>query len=372
MWVLAAAIVAFAHWLGGSPQASASGQAGDLGAVAASPRPSGPVTITSGGTYSGNWTSVTSEPAVRIVTSEPVTIANATVTNRAGGTLIHVTPGTRANVTLSRVTGYGGRGRFLEAEGFGSVVVENCTITQTGGIYLLSPLAGARVTITRNRARNIQSGPGGAPRQFVQFNNVNASAPEVSWNEVINVYGQSEVEDNISLFKTSNVNIHDNFIRGAYPKSHRDRYSGSGILIADRGGSHNRVYNNQVVDTTNVGIGIVAGHDNDVRSNRVVSDGKLNDGTVLAAANAGVVVWNAYDDPQWANNRATANLIGWMDARRHRNDMVFPNAPASDYGLNKRLANPVTRETEFGEYRRWLVKLAANKIRIGAQVPPPA
>src|SRR5262245_35650722 len=40
----------------------------------------GPITITAGGTYSGNWLSTTATPAVTIATNEPVTIRSSTIT----------------------------------------------------------------------------------------------------------------------------------------------------------------------------------------------------------------------------------------------------------------------------------------------------
>ena len=63
------------------------------------------------------------------------------------------------------------------------------------------------------------------------------------------------------------------------------------------------MYANQVVDTTNAGIGIAGGWNNKVHDNRIVSDGKLDDGTPLAAANVGLFVWNMYGDPGWARQR---------------------------------------------------------------------
>ena len=54
---------------------------------------SGPITITAGGTYSGNWMSTSEAPTIRIETSEPVTIASSTVANLAGGKLIEARMG---------------------------------------------------------------------------------------------------------------------------------------------------------------------------------------------------------------------------------------------------------------------------------------
>ena len=332
------------------------------------PAPSGPIKITAGGTFSGDWISTDSTPAVLISTSEPVTIVNSTVTNLSADVpLIEVPAGTQADVTLDHVTGHGGVGRFLRAEGFKSVTIRNCTLDKTGGIDLRSPVASASVTVTRNRARNIQKGAG--YRQFLQLNRVTTATVEVSWNEVINVYGQSAIEDGISVYKSSNVVIHDNYLQGGYPARFTDPYTGAGIVLSDDGGNFNRAYDNQIVDWTNVGLGIVAGHDNSLTNNRVISDGKLGGSTSLAAANVGIAVWNAYRDPTFANNRARDNVVAWVHARGHRNDMWFPHAP-SDAKANIKLRTQVTNSTELNEYKRWVAKRATRGIQIGGEAEP--
>lgn len=324
------------------------------------------ITITAGGTYSGDWVSTNDVPAVLVSTSEPVTIIDSTVTNVSTDfPLIQAPIGTRVNLTLVRVTGYGGSGRFLEAEGFKSVTVRNCSLFGTGGIYLISPVEAASVKIVRNRVRNIQGGS--TLRQFLQFNRVTTATAEVAWNEVVNRYGQSDIEDGISVYKSSNVVIHDNYLQGGYPRHYTWAYSGTGIVLADDGGNFNRAYSNQIVDWTNVGVGIVAGHDNSMTNNRVVSDGRLSDGTTdLLAANVGLVVHNLYRDGEWANNRAIGNTVGWIRFRRQRHDMWLPDAPHGENLKNMSLRKTVSRASELSEYKLWLSKLAAKKIRIGA------
>src|SRR5262249_39205240 len=82
---------------------------------------SGPITITSGGTYTGNWESTSPTPAITIATSQPVTIVNSIVRNLAGGTLINAVPGGSVQVTVQNTQAYGGgsyqsSGRFFVAE----------------------------------------------------------------------------------------------------------------------------------------------------------------------------------------------------------------------------------------------------------------
>lgn len=336
--------------------------------VAATPPPCGPpITIRTGGTYSGCWMSTSGLPAVRIATSEPVVITDATVRGYGGGTLIAANPGVPVDVTVRRVVGQGGAGLFFTALGFASVRIESSTVDKTGGIYLVSPRAGATVVVTRNSQRNVQKGPRGELRHFVQLHDATSLASaDISWNEIVNDFGESSVEDVISIYNSARVSVHDNFVKGAYPSSSASAYSGSGIMI-EAGSYSNRVYDNQILDTTNVGIGIAGGYDNLVAGNTVFSDGRLDDGTPLAAANVGIYVWNLANDPRWANNHAIGNTVGWHKADGTRNNFWFPDAPGSDYALNTGIADDrVLRTGEQTGYATWLTKLLAGGIHVGA------
>lgn len=295
-------------------------------------------------------------------------IVDSTVKSFGGGTLIAARPGTPVDVTLTHVVGQGGTGLFFTSQGFRSVTIENCTIDKTGGIYLVGGQPGASIVVTRNSQRNVQRDAGGHLRHFIQLHDVtSAASADISWNEIVNDFGESSVDDVISIYNSARASVHDNFVKGAYPSTSRSAYSGSGIMI-EVGSHDNRVFDNQVVDTTNVGIGIAGGRDNLVTGNRVFSDGRLDDGTPLAAANVGIFVWNSTDAAGWANNHATGNTVGWHKADGTRNNLWFPHAPGSDYALNTGVADDrlLTRSGEQAEWTAWLAKLAANGIRVGA------
>src|SRR5687767_6706127 len=121
--------------------------------------PAKTLSITRGGTYSGG-----EYDSIAINTAEAVVIENVTL--RGPGHLI-TSHYKHANVTIRNVRGVGvnpnvaGRcpGRFVHLEGFDHVVIENCELVGTSGVYLLD-YAGARspsntVKILRNRAKNI-------------------------------------------------------------------------------------------------------------------------------------------------------------------------------------------------------------------------
>ncbi len=292
-------------------------------------------------------------------------ITDATVTNLAGGKLIDAAANVQTDVTLTRVRGFGGTGRFFEAEGFKSVRIQNCTIDKTGGIRLSVPVAGATVIVTRNKQRNVQRDPGGDYRQFLQFNQVTTASVDVSWNEIINVFGESSVEDVISMYRSAHAKVHDNYIQGGYPTTLAGEYTGGAISI-ETGSYDNEVYNNTVVDSINGAIGITSGHDNYVHGNKVVSDGRLNGGPLFAAANVGLIVWNYNSESTFANNRSIGNTVGYVRYDGRRNNMWFPDAPSGDYALNTEMPDQITDSTEKAEWPAWLSKLGAAGIQVGA------
>jgi hypothetical protein len=398
--------------------------AGDATARASTPTTySRPTVITKGGTYSGYWESLNPRtPAVTIRTSEPVTLVNSRLRGR--GDLIQ-TAAANARLTVRNCYGYGlnpdvagkAPGRFLRAEYFRSIKVENNYLEGTGGIYLLNyrgdTAAGDTVKVLNNWAHNIDGrktdGNGGwlgynirtrlnngkaeegfEIRQFLQLDKVRGvPGMEVAWNEVVNDPGASRVEDNINIYLSggtpeSPLRVHDNYIQGAYTiqpwqDSYRDgtyaydwSYSGGGILlgdgdtkVADQASAYVWAYDNQVVSTTNYGIAIAAGHDNQFYNNRILSCGLLPNGRAIAAQNVGAYIWDLYKaGPKvFYNNSGHNNTSGWIKASGERNDWWIPNA--SPWANNVHWVSPINRDTETAECASWRRKLTAAGRPVG-------
>ncbi|MBB5233873.1 NPCBM/NEW2 domain-containing protein [Deinococcus budaensis] len=366
---------------------------------------SGKLIITKGGTYSGNWESQDTGAAVSIRTSEPVIIENSNIRGR--GHLIH---GFRNRVTIRNTRGYAlnpnvaGRthGYAVAAEELMSLRIENSYFENTGGIYIREfwgdPNRGDTIKILRNQIRNVNGtksdGNGGYQNasHIVQALHMNAvrRVPnvEVAWNEIINEPGKSATEENINILASSGTPnspmlIHDNYIQGAYPVSPATttNYAGGGILLGDGKVSdpldsgYTRVYNNQIVGTTNHGLAIAGGVSHQMYNNRVVGSGRLPDGTRLPAANVGLYVWDPYGagkltPPTFANNVMRDNVVGWTrvgsDGRTSNNPMWFPNC-----GLNNTVCTgnqdlgTVTLDMERQEFTRWQSKLSSAGIKVG-------
>jgi hypothetical protein len=356
--------------------------------------------ISRGGTYTGSFEGTDyTAPVILVRTTEPVVIDHCTL--RGPGPLIE-TGVDHTNITVRNTKGISTnpnyfdqcKGRFFRAESFDNVVIENNDLEGTAGIYLLR-YAGDfapqhTVKILRNQAHNIDgrksNGNGGWRDtnelvQFVQLDKVRRlGGIEIAWNQVINDPGDSAVEDNINIYKSSGtpsspILIHDNYVQGAYPSYPRAKdYSGGGIVLGDGSAATPddaaafvHAYENQIVSTTNYGIAISAGHDLSFFRNRILSCGLLPDGRTIPAQNTGAYVWDMHRDtertpPTFFNNEGHDNLIGWVRGNS-RNDWWVPNATV--WQSNEHWPEPLTLDAERAEWKRWEQKLKDSRVAVG-------
>jgi len=356
----------------------------------------GPITITRGGTYSGNWESNDARiPAVRIRTNEPVIIENSIIRSRSSCIDAY---GYKVNLTVRNTSGYGLNpnrkgyyvGRFLDIDGFVNLEVYNNYMENTSGIYVYAYYGNRTskqtVKVMYNVCKNVDGRYSlgvnkwmkGAPdpdyyRQFFQINGVkNLVGAEVAWNQIINEPGNSRVEENINIHATTGTAgspflIHDNYIQGAYPANAVDArtYTGGGIMLSDNGSSYLRAYNNQIVNTGHVGITTTSGHDNWYYNNRVVCNALNPDGSKMPSSNVGAVIWNFNSESTFKNNRGTNNLIGWINSDGQRNDWWVPDAAA--WSGNRNWPGNITKATILNEWQVWQNKLASRGIQLGPQ-----
>jgi hypothetical protein len=375
---------------------------------------SGPLTITQGGTYSGNWKSTDPRTsAVTVATTEPVTIQNSYVTGP--GDLID-DPYYGNQLTVRNVIGIGvnanvkgqANGLFVDAQNPALLDVEHCYFESVRfGVYVRG-YGGNRdgtetVTIINNRGRNMiglesDGNHGYLPGELLwqwahafQLSNV-PSVPgiQIAWNEIVNYPFQSLVNENINMYDAGGTAVspaetHDNYIQGAYAYNPAvDSYNGGGFTTDGSGSdtvatasAFNNVYNNQIVGTVNIGIEFGAGHDNAAYNNRVISSGLLSNGTKIFAQNVGLSLYDVYGNIQngsMYNNNMYSNTVGWMCwAARcawdgYRNDEYFPDNNGY-YSTNQSIAaNPIRQQAERAEYVTWLTKISANSMIVGPVV----
>jgi len=300
-----------------------------------------------------------------------------------------------ADVTVRDSKGYGvnpdiagaSTGYFLYAYAPRNIRIMNNYLQGTPGIWVGSYSGNhtpeQTIKVLRNRTLNVDGrrsdGAGGYQdayqrlRQFFQIDHVqNVPYVEVGWNEIINEPGKSGVEDNINIYMSSGtpsspINIHDNYIDGAYPATGKDgSFTGGGILAGDGAArtesevsAYVRVHHNQVLDTTNYGVAVADGHDVELDHNRTVGDSEG-----YAARNVGMYCRNVDGEgtKMWSNNSIHDNESAWISdygGVTHRNDYWTPDCQVvSD---NESLSTV----DEAAEWRLWQKKLNANGLALG-------
>jgi hypothetical protein len=380
-------------------------------AVVTSPVNSQAIKITTGGTYSGAWSS--SDPnvaAVTILTDEPVVIENATVTGK--GDLISIYGSSRigAHVAVKNVTGTAldpgvagtRRGLFVGGQSIATLSVTQCTMRGVSfGVYVVSSVVKdlkIRDNVANNMEDRLSDGNGGFSHEsrvnghFIFLNGVVApNGADISWNQMINTFGDASVEDVLNFYeshgaKDNVVYVHDNYLQGAFASGKTSSSTGGGIQMD--GGSSDpatatgfiRVSNNVIVQTAGFGISIGAGHDISVTGNRIVSCGKDSSGNWIASpGSVALGMWNYYQTNQYFDNYIANNSGGLV--RPDANGNPSPgdiSAPSESVSLNNIVGTNVFEEpcltssglnlaAESVERARWLDSVSSAGEVLGDQ-----
>jgi hypothetical protein len=314
----------------------------------APPTCGGPITITTGGTYSGCYedTNPNGTPAVTIATTQAVTLDRATVRDAGFAVFAQATTGTNVTISNSTITALnpGATPVFQRAIYLlspASAVIEHNYFDSGHGVLI----NGDNLTTNPLRVRYndyLNVGRWGSPDLVgaVHFDKVSApSGAEVAWNRVINHRGLSGAEDVIGLTQTNGasgfpVDVHHNLIDGAYPLvgDAGSGYNGGAIDLGDLGGSWQVSHNNTVVRSANNGLMIPSGSNLHHYQNRVVNSGIADDGArVSTPFGAGVMVWDN-PDPNYPP------IV---------NSDTYDNELAEDHYINHRRWNGTTWESRF-------------------------
>ena len=368
------------------------------------------IKITSGGTYSGNWSSTDpTVPAVTILTNEPVVLRNSTLSGR-GDLIVVYGSQNGANVTIDNVTGTAldpgiagaARGKFLGAEVVSSLSVTHCTMHGVSfGVYVSSSKM-TSLTIRDNVADNLDDresdGHGSylsnqrVLGHYIQLAGVSLSnGGEIAWNQVINSEGIASIEDILNFYLSRGTGknplvVHDNYLQGAFSTGQTTTYTGGGIQMD--GGSNDRsmatgfiqVSHNTVVHTAGYGISIAAGHDIAMTENRIVSCGKDSSGNwITIPLSTALVMMNYYQSNQFFNNYMANNSGGVV--RPDANGNPIPgdiSAPGASVSLNNIVGTNVfeqpcligsglTLAAESAEKLRWLNSVSSAGESLGDQ-----
>ncbi|MGI4834044.1 MAG: Ig-like domain-containing protein [Janthinobacterium lividum] len=357
--------------------------------------------ITKGGTYTGNYQSLSSNvPCILVNTNQPVVLDGCNLSG--AGHLIQ--SGSGANLTVRNCTGVAltpsadntPPGHFLDTYQSQNLVVEHNTLNGTTGIIVnrwQNTGTGGTLTVRYNVANNIDGrwrngtsngGEGFTRSSFLQLNTVQSLAgSDIAFNQVLNTPDQSRVEDNINFYNSSGtanspLHVHDNFVRGGYPiPATATGFTGSGLTTdgdantSATASAYLEADHNQFVSVGNAAMNIAAGHDIYYHDNRLVSSGLLPNGQRFLSSFTGIGVFNYYQQlaSVFFNQRVENNTIGYVrwggnDPYPDRQDLA-PNACAPCAATTIHLPNPITLDTENQEWLSWLAKVQQNNVTLG-------
>ncbi len=307
--------------------------------VVTSKKAAGPLVISSGGTYSGIYSSTDPNvAAITVNTDQPVIIKNSTLTGK--GDLIKINGTKGANVTISNVTGTAvdpkvlgfQRGRFVVGGNVDKLSVTNCTMHGVSYGLLIGGVQMSALKFSYNLAFDMEDrasdGLGGllpvrpTLGHFVILQRMTApNGAEVSWNQMVNVIGNTSMEDTINLYdalgsSSHPISVHDNYLQGAASAA-TTYYTGDGITTDGPGNDggpetgYIHIENNQIVHTAGGGIALAAGHDIYASGNRIVSCGRESSGAWYAMPfTNGIDLFNIYESPLYGNNTITTSKGG--------------------------------------------------------------
>lgn len=233
-----------------------------------------------------------------------VTINNQQFTNPEGDCIQIINS---MNITIKEniIRNCGGEGIAMENSTNVAILANQIEEVRTGVLALTS----TAIRVENNSFKNVK---GPMPRgQFVQFNNVRGGGNRINSNRGVNVKGQSNPEDMISLFDSCGtaldpIQVKGNTLEGGGPSK-----SGAGITTGDNGGCYIRVKDNVLINPGNVGIAIAGGHNIEVLHNTVYSQ-------QTDVSNVGIYVWNVAS-PECHSHTVRDNMVKWTNKEGKRN-----------------------------------------------------
>src|SRR6266498_524769 len=343
----------------------------------------GPLTITTGGTYTGNYASTNqATPAITINTTQPVTLDRMQILHRGRGVndIVTGTNLTIKNCVFTRMlpatATTGDDGRAINLDQPASLIIEHNELNQGNGIVALGGTC-SPLRIRFNRCRDVgYSPPTNCCIQFCQISQVTAPDAEIAWNHITNLHGFSQQEDTINLYGSSGSSghpiwVHHNLCDGAYASdADGTGYTGGGIIGGELDGAWLLIQTNTVVSTTNYGCSISGGHDNTIDSNWVVNEERDQNGA-LHGPNYGTAypVWNDGSSVGAVTNISlTNNTAGWLKridaSTTARADYNF--IPEADVNTgNVSLGDPIDGSVEQAARDAWQALRIANNITTG-------
>lgn len=327
--------------------------------------PDSPVTITSGGTYTGlRIKAEDGQNCVTVQTNQEVILRDCDfygsnkelVYARYGGCRLVIEncrffgrPPLTSGVRMNRAVDFQFGPKFH---------FRNNTVQRTQGVYLGTYTTGIDVDIRFNQFRAMDGrasdGAGGFLNssdtwfrcQAVQMNGATsmrtvAPGSIVAWNEAWNPFDEAWGEDMFSFYNTSGTEenpfvIEHNLVSRAarVPSTTTSQYSGGGIIVdggSNNAGEYLHIRSNTILESANYGIAIAGGAHNTIEDNLILRTGFNDEGEALANWDNGIYVrdYSSTDVARWGNHSVINNDVGWQMANGS-----FRNLSVGDAGFN--------------------------------------
>ncbi|MDB5133076.1 MAG: right-handed parallel beta-helix repeat-containing protein [Mucilaginibacter sp.] len=197
----------------------------------------------------------------------------------------------------------------------------NC-ITKVSAGVLAVDITNGGIIVNNNQFKNMV---GPMPHgQFVQFDNVSGANNSISYNRGENIFGQSNPEDAVNIYKSngtasSPIQVVGNWIRGGGPST-----SGGGIMLGDNGGSYQVASNNILVNPGEYGMAIAGGDNISITNNSTYA-------AAQSFTNIGVYVWGQSGSP-CTNTTVNGNQVKFFNKSNIENDAWVATGEATPSG----------------------------------------
>lgn len=203
-----------------------------------------------------------------------------------------------------------------------NITIDYNNITNVAtGVEVVNTTNGG-IVVNNNQFRNMM---GPFPLgQFVQFNTVSGPNNSISYNKGENIFGSSNPEDAINVYKSngtasSPIQIVGNWIRGGGPSA-----TGGGIMLGDNGGSYEVASNNIIVNPGQYGMAIAGGDHMSITNNQVY-------GKSQSFTNIGIYIW-AQAGAVCTNATMSGNQVKFFNASNQENDSWVGTGEATPAG----------------------------------------
>jgi hypothetical protein len=345
--------------------------------------PGTPVTITTGGTYSGCYRSTdVRTPAVRVDTRSAVILSHATILGKGNGVVAGASPRPNLTITDSTFTaldpGSPAHQMCVYADAPASLTIRHNQFTDCQGILVNGEgLTTSPLSASYNNYTNI--GRYGQTDWFagaVHTEDVKAPGATLDWNRITSHYRISVSEDVFGLVDTngasgSPIHIAHNLVNGDYPSSeHGSSFSGVAFDLSDRGGIYQNAHDDTAVNYAGSGFAAGSGSNIHFTNDTAVSDGLADNGArVNAAFGDGFSTWHNSSYPASGPHLYVASSrsgqLRWTGSSWERADYYLPYCNPSTACTGNKALGTVNGASERAAIAAYETSVRAAGVTIG-------